>query len=74
VTRLVKILLFGQKFLALGDFFQGKNCPMIWAKFMLNKIGWGIVWAIFVVIWAILSQKHLVTLTFNKIRPWLKEF
>jgi hypothetical protein len=24
--------------------------------------------------WAIFSQKHLVTLTFNKIRPWLKEF
>jgi hypothetical protein len=23
---------------------------MIWAKFYLNKIGWGIVWAIFVVI------------------------
>jgi hypothetical protein len=50
VTRLGKFLPFWQKFLALGDFFQGKNCPMIWAKFQLNKIGWGIVWAIFVVI------------------------
>jgi hypothetical protein len=28
-----KILPFEQKFLALGDFFQGKNCPMIWEKF-----------------------------------------
>jgi hypothetical protein len=29
---------------------QGKNCPLIWAKFLPNKIGCGIVWAIFVVI------------------------
>jgi hypothetical protein len=36
-------------FLALGYIFQGKNCPMIWAKFYWNKIGWGIVQAIFVV-------------------------
>jgi hypothetical protein len=33
VTRLGKFLLFGQKFLALSDFFQGKHCPIIWAKF-----------------------------------------
>jgi hypothetical protein len=45
-----KILPFGQKKLALGDFFQRKNCPMIEAKFLPNKIGWGIVWALFVVI------------------------
>jgi hypothetical protein len=33
VTRLGKILPFGQFFMALGKFFSGKNRPMIWAKF-----------------------------------------
>jgi len=33
VTRLGKILPFGQFFMALGEFFSRKNRPMIWAKF-----------------------------------------
>jgi hypothetical protein len=38
------------KKISIWRFFQGKNYPMIWAKFLPNKIGWDIVWAIFVVI------------------------
>jgi hypothetical protein len=33
VTRLGKILPYGQFFMALGKFFSRKNHPMIWAKF-----------------------------------------
>jgi hypothetical protein len=67
-----KILPFGQKFLELGNFFSRKKLPNDLGEILFEYNWFGDCLGHFCGHWAIFSQKHLVTLTFDKRLTWVE--